>query len=355
VVVQLVDPTLEQLTSLYQIGFSGANMQRFSLGDRMFQIQQGSSGWVGPIPPPSPSKPGLNKEAEGKGVEDKELPPAFQPGPQNRWGIWLSGSGDWVNVDTTNQALGYSFTSGVVSIGADYKIIPGHLSAGIFGSYEHSRADLMPSGNISASTGRGGIYATFWDRGWWVNTAVWGGGSNYSTSRQALLGPANGDTSGPEFSTFGQAGYDFRIGGFAFGPTVAMQYTYVDFDTFTEHGSLVPLNIHGNSQNSLITDVGGRMYYRWHLGNILLVPSVTATWEREYEYFSLPLSVSAPALNNASATVFGPHLGRDSIVINANVSIQINPRLWLTIGYDGQQGRNNYNSNGVSGTISWGF
>jgi autotransporter-associated beta strand protein len=36
---QLVDPTAEELTSLYQIGFSAATMQRFSLGDRMFQIQ----------------------------------------------------------------------------------------------------------------------------------------------------------------------------------------------------------------------------------------------------------------------------------------------------------------------------
>jgi outer membrane autotransporter protein len=348
---QLLDPTAEQLTSLYQITFSGADMQRFSLGDRMFQIQQGSTGFVSQIAPTT--KEGLSKEGEGK--EGKELPPAYQPSPQNRWGIWISGSGNWVDIDSTSNALGYNFTAGTVSLGADYQIIPGHLAVGIFGAYSHTRADLLPSGDVSASTGRGGLYATYWNEGWYVDAAVWGGGSSYSTSREAVLGSANGDTSGPEFSTFGEAGYDFHVGNFAFGPTVAMQYTYASFDSFSEHGSLVPLNIHGNSQNSLITDVGGRMYFRFHVGNLLVIPSVNLAWEREYEYFSLPLSVTAPELNNASTTVFGPNLGRDSLIINANVSIQINPRLWLTLGYDGQQGRNNYNANGVSGTISFSF
>jgi outer membrane autotransporter protein len=134
-----------------------------------------------------------------------------------------------------------------------------------------------------------------------------------------------------------------------------MQYTYASFDSFSEHGSLVPLNIHGNSQNSLRTDVGGRLYFLCHIGNLLVIPNLSLAWEREYDYFSLPLTVTLPALDNTSATVFGPNLGRDSLIINANVSIQINPRLWLTLGYDGQQGRDHYNANGVSGTISWAF
>jgi hypothetical protein len=74
-VVTIIDPTVEQLTSLYEVSFSGANMQRFNLGDRMFQIQQGMTGFVSPItpvPPPAPTGKEIN---EGKGGEGKAPPP----------------------------------------------------------------------------------------------------------------------------------------------------------------------------------------------------------------------------------------------------------------------------------------
>ena len=40
-----------------------------------------------------------------------------------------------------------------------------------------------------------------------------------------------------------------------------MAYTDTQVNGFTEHGSLVPLAIHEDSQDSLMTDVGGRLYY----------------------------------------------------------------------------------------------
>jgi len=92
-VVQLLDPTAEELTSLYQIGFAAAEMQRFNLGDRMFQIQQS----VVPVPTGT-------EISEGKGVEGKAPPPVPQPSPTNRWGVWSSSSGDFVNLDGTSAA-----------------------------------------------------------------------------------------------------------------------------------------------------------------------------------------------------------------------------------------------------------
>jgi outer membrane autotransporter protein len=218
-VVQLVDPTVEQLTALYEISFSGANIQRFSLGDRMAQIQQGLTGFV--------SQMTLAPAPTGKEVEGKELPPAFQPGPQNRWGVWVSGSGDFVHLSSTSDALGYDFTTGDISFGIDYLLITDHLAVGIFGGYSHTWANLQPSGSIGVNTGRGGVYATYFNQGWYVNAAAWGGGNSYSTSRQGLSGSANGDTSGAEVSTFGETRYDIHLGGLSFGPLASIQYTNV--------------------------------------------------------------------------------------------------------------------------------
>ena len=115
-----------------------------------------------------------------------------------------------------------------------------------------------------------------------------------------------------------------------------MQYTNVSFDSFDEHGSFVPLNIRGDSQDSLRTDLGGQAYYKFYLGKTLVIPTVKLAWEHEFFYSTLPITASAPALGGATATFNGPFEGHDSLVINAGVSLQINPRLWITLGYDGQ-------------------
>jgi hypothetical protein len=108
-VISSLDPTAEELTSLYQIGFSAADMQRFNLGDRMFQIQQS----VVPPQPVTELAPPTTKENEGKGVEGKAPPPAPPPSPINRWGGWASGWGDFANVDSSSAAQGYRLQSAV--------------------------------------------------------------------------------------------------------------------------------------------------------------------------------------------------------------------------------------------------
>ena len=63
--VPLLDPTAEQLSSLYHIWFSDANTQRFSIEDRFDALAAGSSGFVSNVtyaaPPPT-----------GKEVMEKE-------------------------------------------------------------------------------------------------------------------------------------------------------------------------------------------------------------------------------------------------------------------------------------------
>jgi fibronectin-binding autotransporter adhesin len=216
-----------------------------------------------------------------------------------------------------------------VSLGIDYRLSD-HLAVGLFGSYAHTWTDLKP-GQIDVNTGRGGLYATYFGRGFsegrqevgtfYLNGAVFGGYNSYDTSRQALLGSATGDSDGAEFSTFISAGYDFHFGNLTIGPLAALQYTYVSLNGFIEQGSLVPLQIHSDSQDSLRTDLGLRASYSWQVGNVSLIPSVSAAWEHEYKYSGLPITVSAPVFGGVSETFFGPSEGHDSAIINAGVGV----------------------------------
>jgi Autotransporter beta-domain len=41
---------------------------------------------------------------------------------QNRWGVWVIGWGDFVNVQDSSIAKGYNFTTGGVTLGIDYRV-----------------------------------------------------------------------------------------------------------------------------------------------------------------------------------------------------------------------------------------
>jgi outer membrane autotransporter protein len=349
--LEILNPTAEQLTSMFEIPFSGANTQRFNLTDRMAQIRQGSTGFVTALPTPAPragKEPVLEKDG-------KAPPPVFQPSPQNRWGVWLNGWGDWVSVEDDNFAKGYNFTTGGGSVGIDYRITD-CLAVGLFGSYAHTWTSLNP-GDVDVDTGLGGLYATYWRGGFYVNGGVYGGGNSDDTRRQALGRGnfASGDTSGYLFSTFVDTGYNFSFGNLSFGPVFAAQYTNVHVDGFTESAPLLPLNIHEDSEESWRTDLGAQAFYIWRVGKITVIPSLWMAWEHEFKESRLPLSFSAAAFPGVTATVFGPDIGHDSFLINAGAGVQWTPRISTYVGYRGQFGRTNYQSNSVTGTISFSF
>ncbi len=366
IIISLLYPTAEQLTSIYEISFSGANTQRLNLEERLAEIQGGSTGFVSNLNLYTPAtshegKNSLSEEQSGKSAVEK--PQALQPTPENRWGIWVTGWGDFVNVGDDNFVKGYDFTTGGVTLGSDYRLTD-HLAIGLFGSYAHSWTDLQP-GTVDVNTGRVGLYATYFGRGFsagreeagtlYLDAAVFGGYNSYDSSRQGLAGSATGNTDGAEFSTLIGAGYDFHFGNVMFGPLASLQYTYAGFNSFNERGSLVPLQIHSDSQNSLRTDFGLRAFCNWRVGSVRVTPSVTAAWEHEYGYSALPLTISAPVFGGASTTLFGPSEGHDSAIVTAGAGVQWTPRISTYVSYQGQLGRDRYDSNGVTGGVSLSF
>jgi outer membrane autotransporter protein len=340
-----LDPTAEQLTAMYEIGFSEANTQRFKLDERFDEIQRGS---IVSNPPPAPAPITTGKEIAPK------QPVAPPPPPENRWGVWANGWGDWVSVSNDGLAKGYDFTTGGFIAGVDYRITD-HIAVGLMGGYAHTATSLQPSGDIDVTTGRGGLYATYFDHGFYVNAAGYGGYNSYSTSRQALQGMANGSTNSGEFSIWTEAGYDFHFGDFTMGPMGALQYTLVDVDGFSEQGSLLPLHIQSNQETSLRTDLGARASYTWHLGNVLVIPTLTVAWEHEYLYTDLPITVNSVEFPGQSATLFGPAEGHDGAIINAGAAFELTPRLLTYLGYQGQLGRDHYNANAITGGFSFSF
>jgi outer membrane autotransporter protein len=335
----------ESLTAFYEISFSGANIQRLILESRLEDIRN---------QPSATTNTGVYLVDKG-GVDGKSIknPAVLPPTPEKRWDFWSTSFGDFVHVDSDFNARGYKFTTGGINLGIDYRLTD-HLVFGLVGNYAHTWSDLRP-GSIDVDSARGGLYGTYFNHCFYVYGGIYGGYNSYDSSRRGLQGNANGNSDGAEFSTFVGGGYDFHFGHLAVGPIASLQYTNVYVDDFREKGSLAPLFIHSDSEESLRSDVGFRASYQWQIGKIVVEPFLKATWEHEFKYSALPITAGFADISGPSATFFGPAEGHDSAVLGAGISVSWTPNISTYVSYNGQLGRDRYDSNGVSGGIRISF
>src|SRR5262249_50991858 len=289
------------------------------------------------------------------GPEGKTGPPVFAPTPQNRWGVWLTGLGEFTTVDSTSNAPGYDVNTGGFTFGVDYRLNP-NFAIGLTAGYAHTSVGLdSPGGNIDVNAGKIGMYATVFGNGFYLDTAVSGGPSGYTTHRTALQGTANGSTGGGDFDVLVAAGYDWTKRNLTIGPTASFPYCYVGLNGFTQSGSLAPPTFPNQNTESERTAFGAKATYEWKIGHITALPQVSAAWQHEFgdTAYSVVASLASGAGN--SFTVLGPPIGRDSLLVGAGAAFILSERMSAYIYYDGEYARTNYLSNNVSGGVRISF
>jgi outer membrane autotransporter protein len=380
------------LTSIFTTSTAYAQVQSTNYQRRTDDIRSGSTGFNAAnlaVNGDGPSysggvafrtgMSGTSGVAGPSGDDGKESKEMKQVAPEeDRWGAFLSGTGEWVNVDGTDNARGYDLTSGGFTLGVDYKVTP-NFAIGLAAGYTGTTADLADHGRVWTNGGKLGLYGTFFQndqpaptmskdsskeapapqpstaKGFYVDLAAFGGYNSYDTRRSGLQGDARGDTDGGEVDALIGAGYDFKTGGLTFGPTATFNYTYVGMNGFTEHDSLAPLSIHGGDVDSLRSAVGLKASYDWKVGGIVIKPEISAAWQHEFGDTSYSLDSSFA--NGAGGTfgVSGPKMGRDSALLGAGFALLLNERTSVYFYYDGELGRTNYDSTSVTGGIRVAF
>jgi outer membrane autotransporter protein len=340
----------EEFTSIFTLGFSTANIETDNLSRRMEAIRTGSSGFSATG---FTINSGVSEFSMGlagpTGPEGKSGPSVIQPTPQNRWGFFVTGIGEFTKVDDTSVAHGYYLPTGGVIFGADYRVSP-NFAIGLTGGYAHTSGDLLYT-TLDVDGGTVGAYATAFAGGFYINAAATGVFNDYESHRDAFLGDAQGDTNGRDFNGLVAAGYEWKSGALTIGPTASFQYTYVQFDGFTEHGSLLPLTFNDQNAESTRTALGAKISYDWHVGHILVRPELRVAWQ--HEFGDTANSIVASFANGAgnSFTVDGPAIGRDSLLIGAGAAVLFNDRVSVYAYYDGELARSNYSSNNVSAGV----
>ncbi len=350
----------EDLTAIFNIGFATSQIQNVNLERRLDDVRAGSYGFsadgfainnrTGTInydgAPVANTKDGLTLAGwDGKSIVSKDVvAPVIE---QSRWGFFITGSGEWADIETTSEARGQQFRSAGFTLGADYRVSENFV-VGINGGYTNTHSDINRDGSIEVDGGRGGVYATVYGGGAYLNAAVGGGYNSYRTKRTTLGGTAHGDTDGAEFNGLLSGGYDYRVGGFSIGPVASLQYTYIGLGSFNETGSAGNLHFNDQHQESLRTTVGLKASYAWNAGGVVIRPEVRAQWKHEYLDSTADIT-SRFAGANRFFTVNGPDIGRDSLLLDAGASVEINPAVSVYAYYTGELGRTNYDSHSVNG------
>jgi outer membrane autotransporter protein len=345
----------EALASIFSAGVSFANVQTANLKRRLEDVRAGDNGF-------NSSGFSLNGGASNfsgglagvTGPEGKSGPSVMTPTPENRWGVWVTGIGEFANVESSNGAAGYDIQTGGVTFGVDYRVCS-IFAVGLTAGYANMNADLPNGGSLDVNSGQFGIYATLFGSGFYADAAFTGGPSGYDTHRTALLGSANGNTDGGNFNALIAVGYDWKRGGLSIGPTANFQYSYVGIGGFTESGSIAPLNIDNQSVESERTAIGMKASYEWKLGHVIIKPEISAAWQHEFgdQSYSIVASFANGAGN--SFTVSSPPIGRDSLLIGAGTAVLLNDRISIYAYYDGELLRTNYQSNSVSAGVRMTF
>jgi outer membrane autotransporter protein len=345
----------EALASIFNAGVSFANVQTANLKRRLEDVRAGDNGF-------NSSGFSLNGGASNfggglagvTGPEGKSGPSVMTPTPENRWGIWVTGIGEFANVESSNGAAGYDIQTGGVTFGVDYRVCS-IFAVGLTAGYANMNVDLPNGGSLDVNSGQFGIYATLFGSGFYADAAFTGGPSGYDTHRTALLGSANGNTDGGNFNALIAVGYDWKKGGLSIGPTANFQYSYVGIGGFTESGSIAPLNIDNQNVESERTAIGMKASYEWKLGHVIIKPEISAAWQHEFgdQSYSIVASFANGAGN--SFTVSSPPIGRDSLLIGAGTAVLLNDRISVYAYYDGELLRTNYQSNSVSAGVRMTF
>lgn len=344
--------SLPGLTSIYTQGFGQFDTEVFALQQRFADLRLRSRATERPrVFNREPFPSSKNPPWEGKNPisgEDEWLPEEVELAEDDRWGFFITGTGD-----TISGYDNYDGSSIGTNVGIDYWLTE-NLVVGLSVGYAHSESDLIHGSTFEADGGKAALYGMYQEGGFFTEGLVGGGYNSYDIKRAAFLGDAKGDTHGTQFDAYAGMGYDLAWRGWTITPMASLLYTRVGIDGYDEVGSLLPLIIDSQDASSLRSRVGPRVAYTSHWGGATVTPSFSAQWQHEYMDDQLPFDARFANDPADVFTVYGPKVGRDSLLMTAGLNVA-----WKNyaayLAYQADLGRENYESHSalIGMRVSW--
>jgi len=335
----------EQLTSIFTLGFAQFDTEVFSVQQRLADIRAGiPASEAAPIPQRAgknivPMDDGKSLLPMGKSDARTRMP------TEDQWGFFVTETGEFTSLGDTSNANGYNLKSAGTTVGVDRRLGE-HFVLGLTLGYSHTDIDLSDEGRLTADGAKIALYAMYHNGGFYTEGLIGAGFNSYDTRRGALNGIASGSTNGTQLDAYYGLGYDVKLGRLTVTPMASMLFTSVGIDGFDERGSLLPLHIESQHENSLRTRAGVRVACTTEVGAARITPSLSAQWQ--HEFLDTELLLDSRFANGAGSvfSVHGPKIGRDSALLTAAVNVGWS-RYSAYVAYQAELGRTNYESQTV--------
>jgi T5SS/PEP-CTERM-associated repeat protein len=265
-------------SSLPTLAFNTANALNTKLFERIWLMQvAGLSGAA--VAGDSPTQ---NNDNNPLGLKADE-----------NWSPFVDANGVFASANSGGALDTYNAQNGGMTTGAMYKFLP-NLMAGAYAGYQYTHAGYDGSTSIEDNAARFGLLASWAGETCYRNTdniylngLVGGQMHNYNVDRQiaysTISRTANATPTAGEFDSAVQVGYNFREGGFTFGPQASLQYTYLGVNSFNETGAdSLDLNVDSFNSSSMMFTLGGQGAYRIEVDeDFAVIPMASASWQHE--------------------------------------------------------------------------
>lgn len=263
------------------------------------------------------------------------------PAPENKWGVWVDGSGVFNQIaDFSNLGSGQG-TSATATVGVDYRL-SGSFTAGFYTGYVGSWTNFNDGSEVDSNGSRFGIYSTYQNGGFYLNNVIGGEWNAYDWDRHVsfpgISRRARADTTGTVFETMFGGGYDWEINSnFQLGVFSSLEYTLLFVDGFTESGAgIFDTRVNGQNADSLRSNLGAQASWDLPIGTRTLRPGLLAAWRHEYLDGSRRVSSSLLGGAGPGVSIRLPgSQNKDSLLLNGGFSMDLTDDLAGYVYYSG--------------------
>jgi uncharacterized protein YhjY with autotransporter beta-barrel domain len=313
----------QQTTAQQRTGVQFSGAQFTNIGTRLAQLRQGVSGasFAG-LDSGMPEgngvaellsalahdfrtndDAGIKTDARTSGGGSGDPSPSI--GDSSRWGFFINGSLRRGNQDTTTYETPFDFQANTITAGVDYRLSD-RLVLGVALSHSSGSTDFTDgTGRLDSRNNSASLYGTFYnDAFYWDLIGTYGHitydatrTTSFSINSNTVGAPSNctgsvcsvdttGSTGGQQLAFSTNLGYSFNAGGFVWGPDVAVDYTHIKVNAFTEgdpNQSGLALSYGDDIGESLVAKAGGHFSYAIKTSFAVVLPEARIHYIHEFQ------------------------------------------------------------------------
>ncbi len=250
--------------------------------------------------------------------------------------VWGRAIGAFGETDGYAGSLGTEFRTGGAIAGIDHVFSP-TMMAGLAAQWTTTDVDFngRPD-NAQVDSFEAGAYMSYGDTRLYLNanaSVIW---HDIEVSRFTPSGNAFGSYDGLTYSAFAEVGKTFETQDMRIQPFLALSYSHLETNDYSETGTGTKLNISGSEFDSLKSMVGARVGFPIDLDSgRKMVPEFRLAWAHEFMDDQASFVATVQGQPPVPSVVRGEKFSRDTLVVGGGITVPLSDSTSVFVDYDG--------------------